>query len=984
MIKRALYCTSLLLLTSICLAQEKPNVLFILADDLGYGDISYNNDAPEWFRHTPNIDRICEQGIYFSNFSVHHVCSPTRAGLLTGMHYSKVGSGSETGGTLHNDIPNVAKDFKANGYVTGAFGKWHNSFPNFPADGNGASVSRVGDIDSSNLIFEKKDSKEWGEGVNAYGFDRWTGYYNGGGDYFNRYVNAHHEKDWWIDKYYRPDVDGYTTDLIGEAAVNFIEANKDNSFYCYVPMEAVHAPYHAKRSDLMELCSHFPGEWDYVKDIVSPTTGRRISEVSELRCSPGAEFDHTAIDTTGHFIRLIYSAMIYSMDKTIGNMLAKLEEHSLDSNTIVFFTSDNGATGSGSNGTFQGFKHSLWEGGIHVPAAMWWPGKIDHVSLDNYAEGDNVYSGYLQYIDFYPTMMALTNSTITAGDLDGRDVSEGILNRTDVRAEHESPYFGINSQWGVVKSGKWKLHYNEVKPGQVLQLYDLDNDPEELNNMAEAESQVTEDLKKLYNDWVSENNYSFSYLPVPEERMTARTPSPEGEVLEIEAWQADSLVAPLFVRFANFSNGGEDAGDHIEFDIYVPEDTENDSGFHFSPGGGVRPYYIDNRAVTQDSMNLNAYRWPRNQWIKVAVGYGNHAPIGGYANYVCFVRTLAGYTHFYMDNMIVRHKDGSTETIWKSENDFNNLEYRYQDVKYKNFNDLKKIDGFPFTEIKIQSASELDISYLALKDTLHDIHLESTKIILLDGIFEVINNPGSSVIVSLVDWTNKDILEVVYKENTKELFIGRKGNEGGESIVTVSGQYNEQSLVTSFKVFIDPLYTLQLKQSIDSVVLDSVKSIPLDDVFEIVDHPDEIFEISVDGWTNQALLTVEIDTSGKRILLERSGSQGGESTVRIIATYQDQTVSTDFHVEITEISSTSNESGEIANSRLYPNPANGIVYIDTQLEIEEVYICNILGNRFNIHLEKNTMNTSQFKEGLYFLHLMSKNRTEVIRLIIKR
>jgi len=156
-----------------------PNIVFILADDLGNGDLSYNNPDSSYYRHTPNIDKICQQGIYFNNYYVHHVCSPTRAGLLTGKHYTKVGAGAEVGGTLDNSIPNIAKDLHANGYATGAFGKWHNSYPNFPAEGNGQVVSSPSEVDTSNTIFENFKGITWGEGVNAYGFDRFTGFYSG-------------------------------------------------------------------------------------------------------------------------------------------------------------------------------------------------------------------------------------------------------------------------------------------------------------------------------------------------------------------------------------------------------------------------------------------------------------------------------------------------------------------------------------------------------------------------------------------------------------------------------------------------------------------------------------------------------------------------------------------------------------------------------------------------------------------------------------
>ena len=119
---------------------SKPNIVIFYADDFGWGDIRCHNTDPAYFRYTPNMDRIFTKGIEFKNYMTHCVCSPSRAGLLTGKHYASVGAGPRTGGTLPNDIQNFAKDFRTAGYKTGAFGKWHNSMPNFPAEGNGARV----------------------------------------------------------------------------------------------------------------------------------------------------------------------------------------------------------------------------------------------------------------------------------------------------------------------------------------------------------------------------------------------------------------------------------------------------------------------------------------------------------------------------------------------------------------------------------------------------------------------------------------------------------------------------------------------------------------------------------------------------------------------------------------------------------------------------------------------------------------------------
>ena len=288
-------------------SRSQPNVLIFYADDFGWGDLRHHNRDPDHFRYTPNMDRLFSEGVEFRNYLTHAVCSPSRAGLLTGKHYANVGAGPRTGGTLPNDIQNIAKDFRAAGYKTGAFGKWHNSLPNFPSDGNGARVdynqaAEWSDLhgekvlDLTNNIFENHKGWKWGEGVNAYGFDRWVGFYSGGGDHWTHYVDWHHDADWWHDRKYRADERGYRTDLITKHAVEFIEKNKDRPFFCYVPEEAVHSPIQLKRSDLIEFCEKLEsergikGQWQYVSNIVSPVSGRRLGDVEKMRFDRRGEF----------------------------------------------------------------------------------------------------------------------------------------------------------------------------------------------------------------------------------------------------------------------------------------------------------------------------------------------------------------------------------------------------------------------------------------------------------------------------------------------------------------------------------------------------------------------------------------------------------------------------------------------------------------------------------------------------------------------
>ena len=783
-------------------AQEKPNVVFILADDLGNGDISYNNQDPAKFRYTPNIDSICREGLYLENYYTHHVCSPTRAGLLTGRHYARVGSGNEVGGTLDNTIPNVAKDMKLNGYVTGAFGKWHNSYMNYPEDGNGVMVSSNSQCDSSNNIFENFKGIAWGEGVNAYGFDHWMGYYGGGVDYFTKYGNWHKDIDWWENKKYSAiTADGYITNQIGEAAVSFIEANKDQPFFCYVPMEAVHEPLQITLTDLKELCSYFPGTWDRVKDITSPKTGKKISEVEKIRTEAGSEFDNDVIDPGKTFFQpLVYATILYSMDKVVGDIYLKLDEHGIRDNTIVFFCSDNGANSDGLNTPFRGNKKTMWEGGIHVPAAIWWPGVID-AGLASYVGNGGIYSGFTQYLDFYPTIMSLAGLPITGTDLDGIDLKNALLNNQEAREGYDYPYYGIDIKKGGLKAGKWKLHYNEIPGKSTVELYDLESDIGESSNVASANKVIRDSMVSLYRQWYDDYNWGFSFLPIRPDNLFSTEPAPAGEILKVEAWQTSSISngdsRGVFLRFAKpntteFVNNVE-SGDRIEFDIYVHEDSETDKGFFFTPGRGWTPYYNSSNGVTHDSLLLSDITWPKGKWIRKVVGIGNNGALGIPVCYIALRSPAPGYIHFYLDNVVLRKNDSTIRSvIWMDNTNTKPLIYRYRNINYNKLSSALNVSGFPFADIKLGIAhpDDLDETEIEVLRHLHDTTLIDSLLIPLDGLFGIKGGDGSeSISLSIAQLSRDDLLTAEINDSATVLKLMRKSEETGEVAIIIRAEY---------------------------------------------------------------------------------------------------------------------------------------------------------------------------------------------------
>ena len=327
MVHRLLLCVSLVTAQLVASAAEKPNIIVILADDLGYGDLGcYGNEV----NRTPHIDRLAREGMRFTDFhSNGPMCSPTRAALLTGIYQNRFGRAFETALSpqhsdigLPKDVETMPQMLKRAGYATGMYGKWHLGYrpPFMPND---------------------------------YGFDDFRGLLTGDGDHVSQ-ISRSGTQDWYHNETIIQE-DGYTADLITRHSIDFMRAHQDEPFFLYVSHLAIHFPWQAPDEE-----AHRVEGGDYWN-------------LSKLGPHPEGK------------VAPVVQAMVESLDDSVGAIMAALRELSLDENTFVFFASDNGGYLNyggqfedeiSSNGIYRGQKTQVWEGGHRVPAIAWWPRKF--------------------------------------------------------------------------------------------------------------------------------------------------------------------------------------------------------------------------------------------------------------------------------------------------------------------------------------------------------------------------------------------------------------------------------------------------------------------------------------------------------------------------------------------------------------------------------------------------------------------------------
>jgi arylsulfatase A-like enzyme len=433
---------------------QKPNIVFILADDLGYGDLSCQGQK---HFQTPNIDQLAAEGMTFTqHYAGSTVCSPSRSVLLTGQHTGHTAIRGNKRDKFGNwpmaaNVLTVAEILQKNGYKTGAFGKWGLGYPGSEGD------------------------------PNKQGFDEFFGYNDQtlAHNYYPYFLN-HNQDTVWLEKNAGTGKGTYAPIPIHEQALKFLEDNKDNPFFMYYPSVIPHAELFA------------PEEY------MEKYRGKFLPENVYKGADEGAPRYKTGGYGSQPESHAAFAAMINLLDDQVGEIVAKLKELGIDDNTVIMFSSDNGPHVEGgadpdyfdSNGIFKGYKRDLYEGGIHMPMFVRWPGKIKAASKSDHISA---------FWDFLPTVTDLIDAP-APDNIDGISFLPTLLGEKG-QEKHEYMYWEFHEKNGrlAIRQGDWKLiRYDVFSPDKTTtELYNLMEDPGEENNVATENPELTQKLLDL-------------------------------------------------------------------------------------------------------------------------------------------------------------------------------------------------------------------------------------------------------------------------------------------------------------------------------------------------------------------------------------------------------------------------------------------------------------------------------------------------------
>ena len=422
-------------------SDRKTNIIYILLDDAGYGDLSCYGQKK--FK-TPNIDLLAKEGIKFTqHYSGSTVCAPTRSVLMTGLHtgHTQIRGNKEVKPIGQHPIPSnaftIAEALKKSGYQTGAFGKWGLGSPG----SEGAPENQ--------------------------GFDRFYGY--------NCQRNAHtYYPTWLFDNEKKISLDGktYSHDLIMEKAIEFIRSYQDGPFFCFLPLAIPHASMHVPEK--------------YAK----PFRKRFAEHENKIGKYKGPNVKNPAA---------MFAGMMTKLDEGVGEILELIKELEIDEDTIILLSSDNGPHKEGghmpnyfdSNGPYRGFKRDLYEGGIRVPLIARWPNKIKAGTVSDHISA---------HWDIFPTFCEIAGVELTE-KLDGISFLPTLWGKSN-QQNHDYLYWEFHERSGAraARFKNWKAVQKNLKknPNPPIEIYNLLQDPGELKDLSMEREDLIEKAKQIF------------------------------------------------------------------------------------------------------------------------------------------------------------------------------------------------------------------------------------------------------------------------------------------------------------------------------------------------------------------------------------------------------------------------------------------------------------------------------------------------------
>ncbi|WP_010135868.1 sulfatase-like hydrolase/transferase [Ochrovirga pacifica] len=498
---------------------SRPNIIVIVADDLGYADVGFNRDAnfpaEKGVIPTPELDQLANNGIICTNGHVAHpFCGPSRAALMTGVQPSRIGVQYN----LPNDINTslgipleetyFPKILQQNNYHTAAFGKWHLGF----TQGKYQPLDR--------------------------GFDYFFGFLGGGKAYFEReYEDLYYRRlggsNPVTNEYQDPlqrqrdyvakdefNQDEYLTDILTDEAINYIAENKTKSdpFFMYVAYNAPHTPLQAPAEEIAQFKEENPNfeslvrNSDYLKESGAYELDKVERELKKVKdydynSLSSSEKEEKVADYREHLLdkftesRIVYATMVSNMDKNIGRIVAELKkDQKVFDNTMIVFLSDNGGytySKGAVNHPLYALKGSVFEGGHRVPFFIHWPNKI---------KSPKKYKYQISSLDLYPTLVDLAGASVpSTKKLDGLSFMDKVLDNKQIRPNND-PIYVLRPLFSFHAVAINSNPYKAVKRSKnsKWELYNIETDPGETNNLANTNSDVVKELKAKGVDFVKE------------------------------------------------------------------------------------------------------------------------------------------------------------------------------------------------------------------------------------------------------------------------------------------------------------------------------------------------------------------------------------------------------------------------------------------------------------------------------------------------